>query len=335
MVKLSILIVNWNSKDYLRKCLASVRGVCNELAPQVIVVDNASFDGAEAMLAREFPEAEFIQSNTNLGFARANNLAFSRARGDYVLLLNPDTELIAGSVGALIACLESDATVGLAAPRLLNSDGSIQTSCVRSLPTPLNRALESDLLDRFLRRARRQSRAKAFDAEEPIEVEAVSGACMLLRRSTFRQVGGFTEDFFMYGEDMDLCAKIRKVGLKVVHVPSARVIHHGGGASANQPGEFSVVMLRVAGETYMRLHHGTGAAFRYRVLQGIAGLARIAWASMLWFFGSPSKRAEARASFQKGLFVVRWTLGWSKYRSQAIRNQQTSLGVCQESVANP
>lgn len=331
----SILIVNWNSKDYLRKCLASVRCVCNDCAPQIIVVDNASFDGAAAMLAREFPEAECIQSNTNLGFARANNLAFSRARGGYVLLLNPDTELLPGSVTALISCLENDGSAGLAAPRLLNPDGSIQKTCVRSLPTPLNRALESDLLDRFRRRIRRQGRAKTFDALEPIEVEAVSGACMLLRSSTFRRVGGFTEDFFMYGEDMDLCAKIRNLGLKVLHVPSARVIHHGGGASAKQPGEFSVVMLRVASETYMRLHHGAFAALKYRTLQAIVGLVRMAWALMQWCLCPTSRRGEASACFRKGWFVLRWALRLSKYRSPATMKRSGSLPECKELTASP
>lgn len=318
---LSILIVNWNSKAYVRRCLETVRATCAELAPEVIVVDAGSFDGCGEMLATEFPEVIFIQSPDNLGFGRSNNLGFQRVRGQYLLLLNPDTELLEGAVRLLLNCLQHEPAAGLAAPRLLNSDGSLQAMCVRASPTALNRALESELLRRWFPRSRLLGTVRAFNAIEPVEVEAVSGACMLLRSDTFRRVGGFSECFFMYGEDIDLCAKIRSLGLKVYHVPKARVVHHGGGASASQPNELTTILQRSAGETYMRLHHGKFGAFNYRVLQALSALARIVYAVALRCLAHRQNRQPAHAAFLKGFTILRWAFGFAKFRGSAARQQ--------------
>jgi GT2 family glycosyltransferase len=324
---LSIVIVNWRSKEYLRGCLRSIEKTCAKLAPQIVVVDNGSFDGCGEMVAREFAKAEFVQCPSNGGFARANNLGFTHVRGRYLLLLNPDTELLEGAVQALIACLERDPSAGLAAPRLLNSDGSLQASCVRSTPTPLKRAMASDLLDRLVCRCRWRGKRSVLDSVEPVAVEAVSGACMLLKASTYRRVGGLREEFFMYGEDMDLCARIRRMGLSIFHVPKAVVVHHGGGSSASQSCEFTTAMLRSAGETYFRLNHGELAAISYRILEGVSGCARIVWGAMLWCCASGAKRVRGRACLLKGYFVVRWALGWSRCMKTDGRGQARCCSV--------
>ena len=143
---LSILIVNWHSRDYLRRCLETVAATCADFAPQVIVVDGASFDGCDEMLSREFPAVKFIQSRENIGFGRSNNLGFAEVTTDAVLLLNPDTELRPGAVPRLMSVLDTMPQAGIVAGRLLNSDGALQTSCVQSFPTPLNQALDSGFL---------------------------------------------------------------------------------------------------------------------------------------------------------------------------------------------
>lgn len=306
-VNLSILIVNWNSKDYLCKCLQSVRMTCSEMSPQIVVVDNASFDGCGEMLAGKFPEAEFIQSSENLGFGQANNLGFQRVRGEFLLLLNPDTELLSGAVARMLEVLRTVPGAGIAAPRLLNSDGSLQTSCVRALPTPLNLALDSELLRRWVPRSSLWGTWHAFHSTQPVEVEAVSGACVLMRSQTFLRVGGFSPHFYMYGEDLDLCARTRYVGLRILHVSTSDVVHHGSGSTSKQLSHFGTVMMRESSETYMRLHYGGIAACRYRVLQAVSAVVRLPF--LLVTLGlRPRRRSAIWGSVQKWWRVLMWAI---------------------------
>jgi GT2 family glycosyltransferase len=320
-MRLSILIVNWRSKDHLRRCLETVNETCADLAPEVVVVDGGSFDGCDTMLAANFPSVIFVQSQENLGFGKTNNLGFERVTGDALLLLNPDTELRPGSVAQLLAELESRDDAGIIGPKLLNTDGTLQTTCVRALPTPLNQALESEYLRRLLPRSSLWGVARAFHAVEPLEVEAVSGACMLMWSRVFRQVGGFSPEFFMYGEDMDLCAKVRRLGLRIYHVPAAEVVHHGGASSSSQASQFSTIMMRVAGETYMRLNRGPAAAFRYRVLQMLSAGARLVIAIPAGAFLGGSRRIAAQQSARKWWYVLRWSLGAAVASSPAVVRQ--------------
>jgi len=312
-VTLSILIVNWNSKDYLRKCLQSVRMTCVGISLQVIVVDSASYDGCGAMLAGEFPEVEFIQCPENLGFGRSNNLGFQRVRGEYLLLLNPDTELHPGAVARMLEVLNSVPAAGIAAPRLLNADGSLQCTCVRALPTPLNRAVDSEVLRRWSPRSSLWSTWEAFHSAQPVTVEAVSGACMVMRADTFRSLGGFSPQFFMYGEDMDLCAKARRLGLKVVHIPGAQVVHHGGGSSSKQLSRFSAVMMRQAGETYMVLNHGAMTAWIYRGLQAASAVVRLL-ILLVMLPMRPRCRGAVLMSIQKWWEVLMWAISTVRLR---------------------
>ncbi|MES2660447.1 MAG: glycosyltransferase family 2 protein [Verrucomicrobiota bacterium] len=320
-MSLSIVIVNWNSKDYLRNCLQSIRRTCDGLDPQIIVVDGGSFDGCDKMLAKEFAEVEFIQSKDNIGFGRSNNLGFTRVAGEMVLLLNPDTELGEGSLQTLILALEQDLDCGMVGARLLNSDGSLQESSIHPLPTPLNTALDSD----WLRRRWWARQGPRFPGPS-VAVEAVSGACMLMRSETFRRVGGFSPQYFMYAEDMDLCLKVHRAGLKILHVANAQVLHHGGGSSQTQFSKFSSIMIREALYVYMRLNHGFFAAASYRCLQGISATLRIALLAPLWILGSGQARQARKVSIHKWWVVLRWCLGmeqWSKERfgcSKSSRN---------------
>ena len=306
---LSILIVNWHSQDYLRRCLEIVEATCRELSPQVIVVDGASFDGCDQLLARQFPSAKFIQSEHNIGFGRCNNLGLAEIDSDLVLLLNPDTELQDGALARLVDVLEKNPEYGIVSGRLLNSDGTLQTSCVQSLPTPINQALDCEFLRRVFPASRLWGTGAAFASETPVEVEAVSGACMLMRTKVFRGMGGFRDDYFMYGEDMDLCYRVRAQSLKVIFVPDAAIVHHGGGSSCTQFSGFSDKMLRVAGETYFRLNRGKAAALQYRLLQAISAIVRLPLIVLAFLMFSGERRLAACVSAQKWMLVLRWALG--------------------------
>ncbi|MBI1178616.1 glycosyltransferase [bacterium] len=317
-MSLSILIVNWKSKDFLRQCLLSIQTACPDLDPELVVVDGGSFDGCDELLAREFPAVKFVQSPANIGFGRSNNLGFQQVTSEALLLLNPDTELRPGAVQRLLAELAARPDAGIIGPRLLNTDGSLQTSCVRALPTPLNRALDSELFRRLLPESRLWGVARAFRASDPVPVEAVSGACMLLRTETFRRVGGFSPEFFMYGEDMDLCAKVRRLGLTNVYVPDAVVVHHGSGSSNTQVSQFATVMMRVAGDTYMRLNHGPATALLYRLLQAVSALVRLCLLLPASLLLAGERRVAARVAVQKWWYVLRWSAGFSPIQPPSL-----------------
>lgn len=303
-VTLSILIVNWNSKEFLRSCLDSINATCAELSPQVVVVDGGSFDGCGELLATEYPAFEFVQAERNLGFGRSNNLGVDRITGDALLLLNPDTVVEPGAVQGLLKHLRELPSAGIVGPKLLNSDGSVQAGSVHPLPTPLASALASDFLRRLLPSSRFGGHASRLTTDYPVRVEAVGGACMMIPTELFRRIGGFTTAYFMYAEDMDLCLKVQRAGLRIYHIPQAQVVHHGGGSSDNEPRESSVFMMHRALHTYMQLNHGTFAAARYRVIICASALLRLA--------------VLASASIVRGSF-------WHRTRPASVVKWQASL----------
>lgn len=303
---LSILIVNWKSKDFVRQCLLSIQATCAPLQPQIVVVDGGSFDGCGEMIGADFPDVKFVQNQDNIGFGRCNNLGFDVVTGEAVLLLNPDTELKAGSVPLLLRRLSETPYIGMVGARLLNTDGTLQTSCVQSLPTPLNQALDSE----FLRKLFPNSQLWGISAlwqSSMAEVEAISGACMMMRSETFRAVGGFSAQYFMYGEDMDLCAKVRKAGLKIYYEPCAEVVHHGGGSSRKQPSTFSVLLMRVAVVVYLKSHHGRGAVWLYRFVMALSALCRITMLVALRLVTRRRSDDSQQGSLQKWLAILKWS----------------------------
>jgi len=316
---LSILIVNWRSKDFLRRCLSSIDATCASLAPQVVVVDGGSFDGCGEMLAVEFPRVTFIQSPENIGFGRSNNLGFERVTGEAVLLLNPDTELQEGAVSALLQELQRLPAAGILGARLVNSDGSLQTSCVQSLPTPLNQALDSEFLRGLFPRSSLWGVRNVFSSVDPVEVEAVSGACMMLRSHTFRALGGFSPEYFMYGEDMDLCAQVRQLGLKIFHVPRAVIVHHSGGSTVGAFSETSAVIMRESISIFIRKHQGGAAAFAYRLCMAVSSLVRMLLLALPCALSrAASSRDRYCLSLRKWTAILRWSAGGERFPARSL-----------------
>jgi GT2 family glycosyltransferase len=313
-MNLSILIVNWNSKAYLRACLDSIRGTCSHLSPQVVVVDGGSFDGCGDMIAAEFPEVEFVQSPDNIGFGRSNNLGFERVTGEALLLLNPDTELQPTAVDVLLAELTRLPQAGLLGARLLNSDGSLQMSAVHSLPTPWNTALDSDWL-----RRRWWSRKGRSEAANTFEVEAISGACMMMWTETFRRLAGFDPRYFMYAEDMDLCFRAREMGWKIHYAPRSEIIHHGGGSSKTCFSRFSVVMIREALGVYMHANFGGFRMVFYRLLMGFSAALRLLVLLSCRAVASAPVRQSLQTAILKWWAVFRWSMGMEAWARELYR----------------
>lgn len=311
-VDLSIVILNWNSAKFLRKCLASLRANSSGLPYEVIVVDNASYDGAAAIAAQEFPEANFIQNTQNSGFARGNNLGAASSHGDLLLFLNPDTEVAPGALEEMISALSAHPRAGAAGCRLVNSDGTVQTSCVQAYPTILGEVLDSSRLRRWFPRWSIWGTAALLSGWSVVQpVECVSGACLMIRREIFDSVGGFSPDYFMYVEDRDLCYKVHCAGIETVYVGAARVIHHGGTSSDSRPeSNFAIVMRCQSLLTFMRIRRGVLHARAYRFAMAGVALIRLALlAALSIVFIRGAGRRKVRNAWHKWASVLRWALG--------------------------
>ena len=316
---LSVVIVNWNSAQFTRKCLQSLYRNAGTLHPEVVVIDNASYDGCEAVVQADFPEVRFIQSQNNLGFSRANNLACNYVNGDLLLFLNPDTEIVGSAIQSMVSCIESVHDAGIVGPRLLNTDLSVQTSAIRSFPSIWNRFVDCEYLRRTFPYSPLWGNRVLFEeCSVPVPVEAISGACLMIRRKMFEAIGRFCPEYFMYAEDTDLCYRVWKSGWRNYYVGDAMVIHHGGESSSSQSvNHFSSIMMRESCSKYFRMHHGLVYAKLYRTSMAISALLR--WLILLAagaFAMSPQRRRDLCSSRNKWVGIMRWAVGLERWVKQ-------------------
>ncbi len=321
---LSIIIVNWNSAAFLRKCLQSIYANTHGISFEVVVVDNASFDGSDDLVQRQFPQVRFIQSQENLGFARANNRAFKHARGRNLLFLNPDTEIVGRALNVMLSSLNSAPDAGAIGCKLLNSDLSVQTNCIQPYPTILNQALNAEALRNKFPKWRMWGMQALFDGKQGLaEVEVVSGACLMTRRDVFENVEGFTADYFMYTEDIDFCFKVARAGWKNLYSGEATVIHHGGGSTdAKSKSHFAVLLMRESILKFFRLRRGRIYTAAYRgALAGAALVRLIVLGGLLVLPAAPARRESLRASFAKWRKLLRWSVGLETWVKQPTGTQ--------------
>jgi GT2 family glycosyltransferase len=235
--RLDIIIVNYNSTDYLLRCLRSVYGSLQEIPARIIVQDNASKDGVDRVKV-EFPQVILKKNKYNIGFAKAINDALKENDSPYIVLLNPDGHILDGFFDLILNHMDKDPSIGIVGPKILNHDGSIQGSA-RSFPTPLTALFgRSSLLSRLFPNnpfTRANILTTGSDGKTPMEVDWVSGACLIARKKAIEDVGLMDERFFMYWEDADWCRRMWKKGWKVVYVPQASVVHYIGASSAQAP----------------------------------------------------------------------------------------------------
>lgn len=261
----------------MKQCLTSLYANIDTLTSEIIVVDNASYDGCDQMLKLEFPQVLFVQSRENIGFSGANNLAFSLSKGANILFLNPDTEIQGMAIQKLTTSLEAIPDAGMVGAHLLNSDYSSQTTCITTIPSILNQALSADFLRKAFPKWKIWGMRALFEKnEQPVQVQAISGACMLARRTVIEKIGCFSMDYFMYAEDMDLCVKIVGAGWNIYFVPDAMIVHHAGGSSSErEESNFSSIMLRESLLRFFVLHRGYLYATLYRFSVVLTSTARI------------------------------------------------------------
>jgi hypothetical protein len=261
MHDISIIIVSYNVREFLRQSLLSIRKAVANLAAEIFVVDNASNDGSAEMVRREFPEVKLIANRDNLGFAAANNQALRQATGRLLVLLNPDTVVQEDTFTSIRAFFEQHPESGMAGCKVLNPDGSLQLACRRSFPTPWVAFTRLSGLSRLFPNSRWFGRYNLtyLPENETADVEAISGSFMAVRREALDQVGLLDEDFFLYGEDLDWCFRMRAAGWKIHYFPGTQIIHFKG-ESAKQSDFDNLRLFYQAMGLFVRKHFHPDAA---------------------------------------------------------------------------
>ena len=236
---ISFVIVSFNTKEILQSSLHSLyESISNRLSYEIIVVDNNSRDGTILMLTENYPSIKIFKNNENIGYTRAMNIGLKAAVGEYLVQLNPDVIIEAGSFEKLFDWMKSHSEAGICTPKVVNRDGTLQKQCRRSFARPWDVITYFMGLDRLFPESRLFGRyLLTYLKEDQIsEVDAVSGSCMFVRKIVFDQIGYLDERFFAYQEDADICFRAKHAGWKIIYLPITSVVHFGGqGGSKNEP----------------------------------------------------------------------------------------------------
>lgn len=310
MARLSVILVNWNTRQLLERCLESVYASVAGLRDlELLVVDNGSRDGSSEMVASRFPQAILLANPENAGFARANNLAISRATGDYLLVLNPDTEIVGTAIAEMLRFAEEHPEVAVVGPQLLNPDGTIQSSR-RRFPTAATAFLESTVLQRWMPGHPALRRFYVLDRDDlqTQEVDWVVGAAFLVRTAAVQQVGLMDEGYFMYSEELDWCRRFVAAGWKVFYHPAARLIHYGG-RSSDQDLFHRHTRFQHSKGRYFERYHGRGFAQLLRVFL-LANYLFLLAEDVAKLLLLRRKRSMRRQRIGVLAQVVAWELGW-------------------------
>ncbi|MGQ9457777.1 MAG: glycosyltransferase, partial [Anaerolineae bacterium] len=310
----SVIVVNWNTRDLLRECLASAVAQADDVALELLVVDNASTDGSAQMVRQEFPQARLWENAENRGFAAANNQAIAQAQGRYLFLLNSDASLRPGALRALVEFLDAHPEAAVAGPSVLNPDGTVQPSCFR-FPTAWDVFCEMAFLSSLFPRSPLFNRRGmgGVDRRTVREVDWVLGAAMAVRREWAERVGGLDEGYFIYAEELDWCRRIREAGGRAFFFPGAEVVHHGGVSKARAK---AAILPRAFASRfrYYERFHGKGYARLVRALTLGGILPRMAVAGLLGYPGQAEGWREACRAYW-GVLRVAWQGRWEPPRA--------------------
>ena len=320
-MKLSVIIVNYKVKHYLEQCLRSVAEASRGIAVEVIVVDNASGDGSVEYLRERFPDVTIIASEENLGFARANNLAIRNSHGQYVLLLNPDTIVAKETFSDFISFMDSTPDAGGCGAYMLHTDGSFAPESRRGLPTPFVAFCKMSGLASLFPKSRTLGRyyMRYLNENEVNRIEIMSGAFMFLRRDALDKAGLLDEDFFMYGEDIDLSYRILKAGYNNYFLPS-RILHYKGESTVKSSYRYVHTFYR-AMELFFNKHYA-----HYSILLSLPIKLAIWGRAMLAYAGNQFKH---RNELTQHLHPINCLVIGNSEATEQVRAILTSLyGNC-------
>ncbi len=328
MIDLSIVIVSWNARDVLVDCLVSIerellaRTDAERIASETIVVDNGSADDTAAVVSERFAWVQLIPLAENRGFSCGNNVGLRAAKGRHAVLLNSDTILRRDALERCVRHLDANPEVGVVGPQLLNPDGSKQNS-IHNYPSLVTELLPRGVVERLLPR---RYPSKRFEHAQPIAVEAVLGACLVVRREVLEQVGLMPEDYFLFLEETDWCRRIAQAGWRIEHLPSARLIHiHGASTKKKLPFETRLEYHRALYHFFAK-HNGRAVAACVVALRVVKALLYV----VLRCFGAPFSR-RMRARWTQDARLLAWHLlgcplaGWGIPRSRPLGNPAPRL----------
>jgi len=262
---ISIIIVSWNVAELLAACIESILAGQGDLSLEIIVVDSASSDHTVAMLRDRFPQVKLLAQTENVGFTRGNNIGLAAAGGDYLFLLNPDTEIVGSALAVLRDYMDAHPDVGMVGTHTLNSDRVTTQSTRRRFPTPLIGFFESTWLQPYAPKRLLDYYYVVDGASDTAirDVDWVQGSALLARRKVYEQIGGLDEGFVMYSEELDWCKRAKDAGWRIVYLGTASIVHHGG-KSTEQVVARSHIYFQQSKLRYFRKHHGAGIAHMLR-----------------------------------------------------------------------
>ncbi len=318
-VSVSVVVVTWNNAEVIRDCLRSIFAEGGNDV-EAIVCDNDSGDATVETVKREFPNAMILQTGGNLGFAPAVNLGIREARGERIMLLNPEASFFPGALRRLIDTLDANPSAGAVGPCIVESDGAVQPTAARRFPSPWLALAQQLGIRPLLERIGRGETLAASLGDKIASVPCLSGAALLVSRSVLETVGNLDEALPMYLEDLDFCARIGRSGLDLLYVPSAVVVHDGGYSSSRSPRRDLLYAMAMgqAPWMYRRRFHGAWSAHAHAVAIGVGSLFRLILLAPLLCIGKISQRPSNRfvAVAHRARVLLRWAIG-SKSRFAA------------------
>jgi len=306
-IKLSIIIVNYNVKKLLKGCIKSIYETIKNIEYEVIVIDNNSSDGSVEMLKNEFPQVKIIENTENKGFAAANNQGINVSRGKYILLLNPDTIVLPNAINTMLEFMDNRAEAGAVGCKILNPDGTLQSSC-RNFPSILIILYDSIGLHRVFSKSKIVSRyyLRYWDHDEIRVVDSVKGACLMIRQEVIKKVGLLDERFFLFGEEVDWCRRIKENGWKVFFTPNAQIIHYGG-QSSKQQSRKNLIESHKARQQYFQKYYGSTGVYLSKMIFGFGVLLRIMACFPILLLGNEKKR-QAKERLKLFSATLKWYL---------------------------
>jgi GT2 family glycosyltransferase len=307
-VDLSIVIVTWNAKKYVRECLTSLLRQTIDCSIEIIVVDNASTDGTPDLVRDEFPQVRLIRNDRNLGFAAANNIGLRETLGDYIYLINSDVVVPDDCLAAVFGYMQQNPEIGLLGPQMRGPDGKVRRSTMR-FPTVWNSFCWAVALSSIFRHSKLWGGflMQDFAHDTVRDVDVLNGWFWVVRRKAFDQVGLLDERFFMYGEDIDWSYRFHQSGWRAVFYPGASALHYGGASSANAPIRFYVEMQR-ANLQYWEKHSNALGKFGYLASSWLHHILRIFGYAILYSLRR-SKRDEAAYKVRRSFASILWLCG--------------------------
>jgi GT2 family glycosyltransferase len=318
-MNLTIIIVNWNTKDLLKDCLYSVKQNTGSQKVNIIVVDNSSRDGSRDMVKKSFPEVQLINSGSNIGFGRANNLGIPYADTPLVLFLNPDTLVMENTIQRMIDFMKTHPSVGASSCKMkygpgqtqtVGTDGEAHTLGLQWFPNPFTEFVSLLFLsDKTIQKFKKYLPYK--DPNQSGYVSKLYGTALMVRRDVLEQIGYFDERFFMYGEDVDLSMRIIKAGWEMYYLSEVEIVHLAGAASDIAKDDFAILMTCESISKLMQKYYGKIGKYLYRLV--ILGGAFIRLSALLVLktvslLSSMKTHIPYRSSYNKYMSMIKWSL---------------------------